>query len=110
MKNRTARIDVEDDMLKHIHGSARALLKVGAIDQVTMRDYDKLCIPRIPRIDSKTIIQIRKQSNTSQALFAQYLNTSPSTVRQWESGDKSPSGMALKLLAIVRKHGLTILA
>jgi len=38
------------------------------------------------------------------------LNTSASTVKQWESGEKRPSGMALKLLSIVQKHGLEILA
>jgi hypothetical protein len=29
---------------------------------------------------------------------------------QWEAGDKHPSGMALKLLSIVQKHGLEVLA
>jgi putative transcriptional regulator len=45
----------------------------------------------------------------SQPVFARYLNTSASTVKKWESGEKQPSGMALKLLSIVRKHGLQIL-
>ena len=31
-------------------------------------------------------------------------------MEKWESGAKRPSGMALKLLTIVRKHGLRILA
>ncbi|MDO9216314.1 MAG: transcriptional regulator, partial [Lacisediminimonas sp.] len=33
-----------------------------------------------------------------------------STVQKWESGNKQPSGMALKLLAVVQKHGLEVLA
>ena len=35
---------------------------------------------------------------------------SESTVEKWESGAKRPSGMALKLLSVVRKHGLRVLA
>jgi putative transcriptional regulator len=33
-----------------------------------------------------------------------------STVEKWESGAKRPIGMALKLLAVVRKRGLKMLA
>jgi putative transcriptional regulator len=46
----------------------------------------------------------------SQPVFARYLNTSESTVEKWETGAKRPSGMALKLLAVVQKHGLNVLA
>ena len=46
----------------------------------------------------------------SQPVFAMYFNTSESTVQKWESGSKQPSGMALKLLAVVQKHGLHALA
>jgi putative transcriptional regulator len=38
------------------------------------------------------------------------MNASESTVEKWESGAKKPSGMALKLLDIVDKHGLKVLA
>jgi len=43
-------------------------------------------------------------------VFAQFLNTSQATVERWESGVQLPSGTALKLLAVVRKHGLEVLA
>lgn len=48
-------------------------------------------------------------NKVSQPVFARYLNTSESTVEKWETGAKRPSGMALKLLAIVEKHGLQVL-
>lgn len=32
-----------------------------------------------------------------------------STVEKWETGAKRPSGMALKLLAVIEKHGLEVL-
>ena len=56
------------------------------------------------------IKQLREREHVSQPVFALYLNTSESTVQKWESGNKQPSGMALKLLAVVQKHGLQVLA
>jgi putative transcriptional regulator len=46
----------------------------------------------------------------SQPIFARYLNTSESTVQKWENGAKRPNGMALRLLQVVKKHGLTVLS
>jgi putative transcriptional regulator len=42
-------------------------------------------------------------------VFARRLNTSASTVEKWETGAKRPSGVALKMLAVVKKHGLAVL-
>ncbi|WP_415033587.1 helix-turn-helix domain-containing protein [Azonexus sp.] len=61
------------------------------------------------RIEPEKIKAIREHKHVSQPVFARYLNTSESTVQKWESGAKSPSGMALKLLSIVEKHGLKVL-
>ncbi|WP_230962367.1 MULTISPECIES: helix-turn-helix domain-containing protein [Sphingomonadales] len=52
---------------------------------------------------------MREAHRVSQPVFARYLNTSESTVEKWETGAKRPSGMALKLLSIVQKHGLGVL-
>jgi putative transcriptional regulator len=49
-------------------------------------------------------------ANVSQPVFARHLGTSSSTVEKWETGAKMPSAMALKLLSLVEKHGLEILA
>ncbi|MDX0178924.1 helix-turn-helix domain-containing protein, partial [Sinorhizobium meliloti] len=53
---------------------------------------------------------LRENNHVSQPVFARYLNTSESTVQKWETGAKRPSGPALKLLSIVRKHGLEMLS
>ena len=53
---------------------------------------------------------LREKNHVSQPVFARYLNTSQSTVQKWETGAKRPSGPALKLLALVQKHGLQMLA
>jgi putative transcriptional regulator len=34
------------------------------------------------------------------------LNTSPSTIRKWEAGEKRPSGPSLKLLNLLARKGI----
>jgi putative transcriptional regulator len=92
-----------------IHQSASALLKVGAINQTTMRDFDSSCLVVSKEMLPEQIKEIRETNHVSQPVFARYLNTSKSTVQKWEIGAKRPSGMALKLLAVVQKHGIHIL-
>jgi putative transcriptional regulator len=96
-------------MREGIHASASALHKVGALDKATMRHFDESCLVVPSEIKPRQIKQLREKNHVSQPVFAHYLNTSESTVKQWETGAKKPSGMALKLLAIVQKHGLQIL-
>ena len=100
----------KSDAFAAIHASANALQRVGAIDQTTMRTFDASCLATPATLAPKQIKHIRKLAHVSQPVFARYLNTSESTVQKWESGSKQPSGMALKLLAVVQKHGLEVLA
>lgn len=93
-----------------IHSSASALYRVGAIDKATMRRFDESCLTTPPALRPGRIRRIRLSQRVSQPVFARYLNTSESTVEKWETGAKKPSGMALKLLDIVEKHGLKVLA
>jgi len=93
-----------------IHSSAAALFSIGAIDHATMREFDESCLANPAPMPPKQIKKIRQSQKVSQPVFARYLNTSESTVEKWESGAKKPSGMALKLLSLVEKHGLQILA
>ena len=85
------------------------LHKVGALDKATMRDFDARHLVQPSEIEPAEIRQLREVNNVSQPVFARYLNTSESTVEKWETGAKRPSGMALRLLAVVRKHGLQVL-
>ena len=98
------------DALEAIHASATALFKVEAIDKATMRDFDETCLAVPPAISPLEIKRLREANKVSQPVFARYLNTSESTVEKWETGAKKPSGAALKLLSLVQKHGLEILA
>jgi len=100
----------KSDAYEAIHSSASALFEVGAIDKATMRTFDVSCLAVPAPIGPRQIKRIRESQRVSQPVFARYLNTSESTVEKWETGAKRPSGMALKLLTIVEKHGLRVLA
>jgi putative transcriptional regulator len=100
----------KSDAFEAAHSSAQALHRTGVIDKATMRDFDAACLSATPTFAPKDIQRLREANRVSQPVFARYLNTSESTVEKWETGAKRPSGMALKLLAIVQKHGLHMLA
>jgi putative transcriptional regulator len=100
----------KSDISEAIHSSASALYRVGAIDKATMREFDESCLAAPSPMPPRRIKRIRESQKVSQPVFARYLNTSESTIEKWESGAKKPSGMALKLLDIVEKHGLKVLA
>jgi len=93
-----------------IHSAVSGMYSAGTITKATMREFDESCLATPPRMDPRRIKRIREKQKVSQPVFARYLNTSESTVEKWESGAKKPSGMALKLLDIVDKHGLKVLS
>lgn len=100
----------KSDISEALHSSAAMLHEVGALDKATMRDFDARHLVVPDAIEPAQIKQLREKNKVSQPIFARYLNTSESTVEKWETGAKRPSGMALKLLTIVQKHGLEVLA
>lgn len=104
-----ARSKYKSDISEALHTSAEALYKVGAMDKATMRGFDARHLAVPPVIEPAEIKRLRERNKVSQPVFARYLNTSESTVEKWETGAKRPSGMALKLLTIVQKHGLEVL-
>jgi putative transcriptional regulator len=106
----TTRRKFKSDAFEAIHSSASALYGIGAIDKATMRDFYESCLTVPEPMGPQRIKRIRESQRVSQPVFARYLNTSESTVEKWETGAKKPSGMALKLLDIVEKHGLKVLA
>lgn len=100
----------KSDAFEAIHSSVSGMYRAGTIDQATMREFDASCLSVPAEMKPLRIKRIREAQHVSQPVFARYLNTSESTVEKWESGAKKPSGMALKLLDIVEKHGLKVLA
>jgi putative transcriptional regulator len=93
-------------ILDAVHATARGLHAAKAIDQMTMREFDQLCLKPVPPLRPAEIKRIRESARVSQAVFAAILNTSTSSVQKWEIGQKKPTGTALKLLHLVQKNGL----
>jgi putative transcriptional regulator len=93
-------------ILEAVYETAQGLHRAGVMDRVTLREFDRLCLPPVEPLAPEQIKQIREEANVSQAVFAAVLNTSVSTVQKWEIGQKRPTGTALKLLHLVQKRGL----
>lgn len=96
-------------ILDAMHETATGLHRAGVMDQITLREFDQLCLLPVEDLPPSAIKKIRQSSNVSQAVFASILNTSLSTVQKWEIGQKKPTGTALKLLHIVQERGLEIM-
>jgi putative transcriptional regulator len=106
----TKKLKYKSDAFEAIHSSVAGMYRAGTIDKATMRSIDASCLTTPPPLKPKDIKKLRERYKVSQPVFARYLNTSESTIEKWETGAKQPSGMALKLLAVVDKHGLEALA
>ncbi len=93
-----------------MHRSMADLHEIGAVDKQTMREFDRRCLTRIEPLTAAEIRAIREKSGVSQAVFAHHIGVTTGLVSKWECGDKSPSRMALKLLALVKSKGLEVVA
>ncbi|MFI5400026.1 MAG: helix-turn-helix domain-containing protein [SAR324 cluster bacterium] len=82
------------------------MFKAGLIDKRRMAEFDVLCTPDLPPYSPRRIRALRHRLHLSQAVLASVLNTSLSTVRQWEIGQRHPSGPSQKLLYILENKGL----
>jgi putative transcriptional regulator len=97
-------------IIEAVRDTAKGLNKVGVLDQVTLRELDPQWLPTVEPLQPAEIKRIRESAHVSQAVFARLLNTSLSTVQKWEIGQKKPAGTALKLLHLVQKRGLEVVA
>ena len=97
-------------VMRSIHEAASDLRASGGIDGKTMRRFNLLCLTPIEKMTAKRIRELRKRERASQAVFAAYLNVTPSLVSKWERGEKNPQGPSLKLLSLVEKNGLEMIA
>ena len=96
-------------ILEAVHETAKGLHKAGAMNATTMREFDALCLSPVKIYSASQIKKLRLRCKASQAVFATYLNASPSTVQKWEQGKKQPNGPSLKLLNLVDQKGLDAL-
>lgn len=95
-------------MIDEMRETMRGLHDAGAINKQTLRDFEAQALP--PPYTADTIRNLRERLHVSQGVFAAYLNASVSTVQKWENGEKKPSGVALRLLSVIDRKGLEVLA
>ena len=105
----TTKTKAKSPIMEAVHKTAVDLHRLGFIDQRKMRKYEALCLDPIPAYNSEQIRTLSDRYQLSQAVLASLLNTSLSTVRQWELGDKHPSGPSQKLLNLLERKGLEAL-
>ena len=104
------RLPYKSDAMEAIHRTMSEMFEAGAIDKLTMREFDEACLTPVHEFTPDEIKSLRERSNVSQAIFANYLNVSKTSISMWERGAKRPSGPALKLLSLVAQKGLTAIA
>jgi len=98
------------DVMESVHEAAADLYAVDGMDRKTMRKFDVLCLTPIQEMTPKKIRALRAREKASQTVFAAYLNVTPSLVSKWERGEKHPQGASLKLLSLIEKKGLEVIA
>lgn len=91
-----------------ITNTVRDLNKSDLVDDITIKNIEKICLPEIQNYSPEKIVSIRKRFKLSQAALASVFNISPSTVRKWENGDKKPAGASRKLLDIMERKGIDV--
>ena len=102
-------VKFKSEVFEALHRSASALRSVGAMDAQTMRNFDVACIETPTAWNKSKVRELRKKYQMSQPVLAAHLNSTPSTIAQWESGAKQPSKIAAKLLQVLAKHGPEVL-
>ena len=74
----------------------------------TMRHLDMDRIVRVEKLTPQEIRDIRLDNHVSQTVFATYLNVSKNLISDWERGVKTPGGVSLRLLSLVKHKGLGV--
>ena len=72
--------------------------------KLTMRTTRVALPPPAVALGPRDVLTIREHLNVSQTVFARMLNVPEITAVSWEKGRRHPSGAALRLLHIARRH------
>ncbi len=101
---------MKSPIIDSLRSDLETLVASGAVDKVTLREFDLLHPPPVHELGPADIKALRERFKLSQSIFARYLHTTASTVQKWERGESRPAGPALKLLNLLAQRGLSILA
>lgn len=97
-------------ILAAVHETVADLNRGVPMGRKTMREFDALCLTPVEKMSPRKIRALREREQTSQTVFAAYLNVTPGLVSKWERGEKHPQGTSLKLLSLIEKKGLEAVA
>ena len=100
----------KSDVMRSVHEAMADLAEIGAVDKTTMREFDRMCLTKAVKLTAQEIRAIRARAGVSQAVFAEHIGVTTGLVSKWERGEKRPSRMALKVLALVKTKGLDAIA
>jgi putative transcriptional regulator len=96
---------MRDSMKEAIASTVSDMLDVGLKVSFTQRELNTLGIEiESSMVTSTEIKKIRSFMKISQTVFAKLLNVSASSVRQWEQGQRKPSGSTMILLELLQKN------
>lgn len=97
-------------ILKASHELSQDLHAVGAMDPITMRMMDELCLPPKRTFTAADVKRVRAKTHMSQPVFAILLGVGTNTIAQWEQGHKKPSGASARLLDVIDRKGVDAIA
>lgn len=78
--------------------------------KLTLRTKTVALPPRVKPLSPAQVRAIRKRLNVSQPVFAAMMNIPTVTAASWERGRRQPTGAALRLLDIARRHPEVLVA
>ncbi|WP_245619950.1 helix-turn-helix domain-containing protein [Desulfobacter vibrioformis] len=95
---------MRDSIKKAIGETVQDMLNSGIKTSFTEKELNSLGVT-IPEVQLSThqIQKIRESLNLSQTVFAKLLNVSPSSIRQWEQGKRTPTGSTRVLLDLLKR-------
>jgi putative transcriptional regulator len=95
---------MRDSIQDAIGSTVSDMMDAGLKVSFTQKELQKLGI-EIPRsaLSSVDIKEVRSLMQVSQAVFAKLLNVSISSIRQWEQGQRTPSGSTMILLELLQR-------
>jgi len=106
MKTKEIEFNAED-----LVGSVEALAShLSGKGKITLRTKTVALPPRVKPMNPAQVRAIRKKLNVSQPVFAAMMNIPSVTAASWERGRRRPTGAALRLLDIARRHPEVLIA
>ena len=109
--SRRSAFDTSSTVTDDLGGSVEAFAHhLTGKQKLTLRTATMPLPPPVKSLTPSQVRSIRKKLNVSQPVFAAMMNIPTVTAASWERGRRKPTGAALRLLDIARKHPEVLVA